>query len=332
MPKKRGNGEGSVVKYKDGYRAIIVVGWRDKTHPIKHTKSGFATIREAREYIRSFHEDELVSPCSYTVSYALSLFMDNGMTKLSPSKQTHYRTVAKRIESVWNEDMSSLTVARLQELIKGMTYYQARDVKSLMSHLYKLAIADGVCSMNLSSFMVLPELVEEETVPFTAEEVERMWSDYAEHPITAAALVMIYTGMMPGELSSIKADMIDWEHKIIRYGIKTDRRKSAYLLIPDCIVPLLRDLLERGKNNGLLPYKMDTYRKAFKDMLYRIGADARCTPYSCRHTFATMLSTQVPAHVLARLMRNDIRVTQKYYLHEQDEVLLNEVNRALGQT
>ena len=186
--------------------------------------------------------------------------------------------------------------------------------------------------MNLSSFMVLPELVEEETVPFTAEEVERIWKDYEEYPISAAALVMIYTGMMPGELSSIKADMIDWEHKIIRYGIKTDRRKSAYLLIPDCIVPLLRDLLERGKNNGLLPYKMDTYRKAFKDMLYRIGADARCTPYSCRHTFATMLSTQVPAHVLARLMRNDIRVTQKYYLHEQDEVLLNEVNRALGQT
>ena len=50
----------------------------------------------------------------------------------------------------------------------------------------------------------------------------------------------------------------------------------------------------------------------------------------CRHTFATMLSAQVPAHILAKLMRNDIRVTQKYYLHEDNEVLLNEVNRALG--
>ena len=332
MPKKRGNGEGSVVKYKDGYRAIIVTGWRDKTHPIKHTKSGFATIREAREYISSFHEDELVKPCSYTIAEALSLFMDNGLTKLSPSKQTHYKTVANRIKSIWSEDMSSLTVARLQELVKGYTYYPARDIKSLLSHLYKIAIADGVCSMNLSQYIVLPELVEEETVPFTADEVERMWADYADHPITAAALVMIYTGMMPGELSSIKADMIDWDNKVIKYGIKTDRRKSAYLLIPDRIVPLLHDLLDKGKNNGLLPYKMDTYRKEFKEMVSRIGADARCTPYSCRHTFATMLSTQVPAHVLARLMRNDIRVTQKYYLHEQDEVLLNEVNRALGRS
>ena len=118
MPKKRGNGEGSVVKYKDGYRAIIVTGWRDKTHPIKHTKSGFSTIREAREYISSFHQDELVKPCSYTIQQALSLFMDNGLTKLSPSKQTHYKTVANRIKSIWSEDMSSLTVARLQELVK----------------------------------------------------------------------------------------------------------------------------------------------------------------------------------------------------------------------
>lgn len=332
MPKKRGNGEGSVVKYKDGYRAIIVIGWRDKTHPIKHTKSGFATIREAREYISSFHQEELVKPCSYTIQQALSLFMDNGLTKLSPSKQTHYKTVANRIKSIWSEDMSSLTVARLQELVKGYTYYPARDIKSLISHLYKLAIADGVCSMNLSQYIVLPELVEEETVPFSSSEVERMWEDYAEHPITAAALVMIYTGMMPGELCSIKADMIDWEHKVINYGIKTDRRKNAQLLIPDRIVPLLRDLLDKGKNNGLLPYKMDTYRKEFKEMVSRIGADARCTPYSCRHTFATMLSAQVPAHILAKLMRNDIRVTQKYYLHEDNELLLNEVNRALSQS
>ena len=328
MPKKRGNGEGSVVKYKDGYRAIIVVGWRDKTHPIKHTKSGFATIREAREYIRSFHEDELVSPCSYTVSKALSLFMDNGMTKLSPSKQTHYRTVARRIESVWNEDMSSLTVARLQELIKGMTYYQARDVKSLMSHLYKLAIADGVCSMNLSSFMVLPELVEEETVPFTAEEVERMWKDYEEYLIDGIALLMIYTGLMPGEIVKIRKE--NWQGSFfVDIGIKTDKRKSAAVPIPDKLMPVVEALFQNGKNGSLLPYKMDTYRKEFKEMVSRIGADARCTPYSCRHTFATMLSTQVPAHVLARLMRNDIRVTQKYYLHEQDEVLLNEVNRAI---
>ena len=325
MPKKRGNGEGSVIRYKDRWRAIIVTGWRDETHPIRHTRV-FDTAKEAREYISSF--SFAPSPSKNTVLHYWNIYQDNGLQRLSSSKITHYHTVWNRISSIAGEQMSSLTVARLQELVKGMTYYPARDVKSLLSHIYKLAIADGVCSFNLSSSIVLPELVEEETVPFTADEVERMWQDYAEHPETGLALVMCYTGLMPGELRSIKRANINGQ-VITGAGLKTDRRKQSSVLIPDRLVPVVEDLLERGKNDGLMPYKMDTYRKQFKEMVKRIGADERCTPYSCRHTYATLLSTQVPAHVLARLMRNDIRVTTKYYLHNDDEALLHEVNAAL---
>lgn len=332
MPKKRGNGEGSVVRYKDGYRAIIVTGWRDQTHPIKHTKTGFATVKEARDYIHSFNRNEVAPMRSATtVSDYWYIFSHNGLEKLSSSKQTHYRTVWNRISEVAQEPMSSLTVARLQELVKGYTYYPARDIKSLLSHLFKLAIADGEVTINLSQYIVLPELVEEETVPFSSSEVERMWEDFTEHPVTGLALVMCYTGMMPGELVQVKEANINWtDNTITGVGVKTDRRKTAAIVFPERIKPVLRSLLEVGKNNGLLPYKMDTYRREFKEMVKRIGADSRCTPYSCRHTFATMLSAQVPAHILAKLMRNDIRVTQKYYLHEDNNLLLNEVNRALG--
>lgn len=328
MPKKRGNGEGSVVRYKNGWRAIIVTGWRDGTHPIKHTKV-FPTAAEARHYISSYRSHS-VPALSHTVQDYWCIYRDNGLLKLSSSKQTHYRTVWNRISEVANEDMSSLTVARLQSLVKGYTYYPARDIKSLLSHLYKLAIADGVCSANLSSFIVLPELNEEETVPFTKDEVERMWADYAEHPETGIALLMTYTGLMPSEVAKVTEGKVDWDRQLItEVGSKTDRRKSAAVPIPDRMIPVLKDLLDKGKNGSVMPYKMDTYRKAFKGMVERIGADSRCTPYSCRHTFATMLATEVPAHVLAKLMRNDIRVTTKYYVHTDAQTLLDEVNNAL---
>ena len=329
MPKKRGNGEGSVVRHKDGWKAIITIGWKDNAHPIRHTKSGFATAREARDYISSFRNE--VAPTSsstHTVSDYWNTYSHNGLENLSESKQTHYRTVWNRISEVAAEPMRSLTVARLQDLVKGYTYYPARDIKMLLSHLYKLAIADGEVATNLSSFIVLPELHEEETVPFTADEVERMWADYEEHPTTGIALLMCYTGLMPGEVAAIRSENIRGQI-ITGAGLKTDRRRQAAVLIPDRLVPVVRSLLENGKNGGLLPYKMDTYRKEFKEMVKRIGADQRCTPYSCRHTFATLLAPQVPAHVLARLMRNDIRVTAKYYLHADDEVMLREVNKAL---
>lgn len=41
------------------------------------------------------------------------------------------------------------------------------------------------------------------------------------------------------------------------------------------------------------------------------------------------LATEVPAHVLAKLMRNDIRVTTKYYVHTDAQMLLDEVNKAI---
>ena len=331
MPKKRGNGEGSVVRHKDGWKAIITIGWRDNAHPIRHTRSGFKTAKEARDYITSYRSEVIPtrSP-SHTVSDYWYIYSHNGLEKLSSSKQTHYRTVWNRISEISDEPMKSLTVARLQELVKGYTYYPARDIKMLLSHLYKLAIADGEVTTNLSSFIVLPQLQEEETIPFTADEVERMWSDYEEHPSTGIALLMTLTGLMPGEVANIRRDNIDIERQTITgAGLKTDRRRQASVLIPNRLVPVVEDLLTRGKNGSLLPYKMDTYRKEFKAMVERIGADPRCTPYSCRHTFATLLSTQVPAHVLARLMRNDIRVTAKYYLHADDGVMLREVNRAI---
>ena len=52
MKKRRGNGEGTVLKIGErNYKAIYVVGWKDPTHPIKRTKQGFRTAKEAREYI-----------------------------------------------------------------------------------------------------------------------------------------------------------------------------------------------------------------------------------------------------------------------------------------
>ena len=328
MPKKRGNGEGSVVRYKTGWRAIIVIGWRDGTHPIKRTKV-FPTAAEARHYISQYRSHS-VPALIHSVQDYWNIYRDNGLQKLSSSKITHYKTVWNRISEVAQEDISSLTVARLQELVKGYTYYPARDIKSLLSHLYKLAIADGVCSANLSSFIVLPELNEEETVPFTKEEVERMWADYAEHPETGLALLMTYTGLMPSEVAKVTEDKVDWDRQLItEVGSKTDRRKSAAVPVPDRMVPVLKDLLDKGKNGSVMPYKMDTYRKAFKGMVSRIRANPRCTPYSCRHTFATLLATEVPAHVLAKLMRNDIRVTTKYYVHTDAQTLLDQVNNAL---
>lgn len=328
---RRGNGEGSVVKVGKTWKAIITIGWKDATHPIRHTKNGFKTAQSARQYIYAYKRGEVIKRSSKTLRYYWELYESSAMRSLSSSKQTHFRTVWHRIEELGDIEVAMLDVRSVQEIVNRYSYYPARDIKTLLSHIYKLAIADNEVEKNLSSSISLPELHEEETVPFTADEVERMWADYETHPEVGIALLMCYTGLMPGEVSKIKRDHIDFDSQTITgVGVKTDRRRSAAVVVPDRIMPVLRSLLEHGKNGGIMPYKMDTYRERFKEMVKRIGADSRCTPYSCRHTFATLMSSEVTAPVLARLMRNNIEVTDRYYLHHDSDTLLQEVNDALG--
>ena len=329
MPKRRGNGEGSVVKYKGGYRAIIVTGWKDSAHPVRHTKTGFRTAKEARDYIYAYKHNEVVRGHKTLGDY-WDIYSGAGLLNLSRSKQTHFRTVWSRLEHLSSKEIVSLEVAEVQEVVNRYTYYPARDIKSLVSHLYKLAISDGEVQRNLSEAIVLPPLEETPTVPFTTEQVVKMWEDYRSHPLTGVALLMVYTGLMPAEVVSITRDNVDFEQGIITgVGVKTSRRREAFVVIPDVIYDVIENLFAHGKRGGLLSCSVDAWRKEFKQMVARIGAPASAVPYSCRVTYATVISSKVSPSTLAQLMRNSIEVTDRYYVQSEVSTLRNEVNSAL---
>ena len=138
------------------------------------------------------------------------------MLKLSKNKQVSYKIARKRIEKIMAFPIDVLTVDDLQKVINEEcdTFYPARDVKSLLSHLYKRAMASntnrGRITQNLSEFLVLPEMNEKEAVPLTEEEVALLWKRYdAGDAFVGYILLLIYTGMMPGELLICKKDMVD---------------------------------------------------------------------------------------------------------------------------
>ncbi|MBE5804799.1 MAG: hypothetical protein E7316_09855 [Clostridiales bacterium] len=70
-----------------------------------------------------------------------------------------------------------------------------------MSKLFQRAIADGFVSVNPSSLLSLPEKNSKEIPAWQPDEIEKLWTTYGKgNRIAAACLLMIYTGMMPGEL------------------------------------------------------------------------------------------------------------------------------------
>ena len=60
----------------------------------------------------------------------------------------------------------------------------------------------------------------------------------------AIPLILIYTGMMTGEIRQLTKDMIHLEDKEISgVGLKTNERKKRTVLLPDDIVPVLEDVI-----------------------------------------------------------------------------------------
>lgn len=208
------------------------------------------------------------------------------------------------------------------------TYYTARDMKNLMSHFYKHGLANQTVSVNLAQYLQLPPANASEQTPFNAEELDKLWQDFAAgNTFTGYILLMIYTGMMPGELLQAKKEHIDWDGKQIRgAGLKTAVRKAAPIVLADVILPVLRVLVDTSPGEKLIHINKDNFYREYYATLDRIGT-RRLPPYSCRHTTGTDLAkAAVPAFTIQKIMRHAKITTTQHYTHMDATDALSGVN------
>ena len=328
MSKSRGNGQGTAYRRGPTWTSRVVIGWKllgDPPHkcPVYATKGGFRTKRDALAYcdkLLSGIEKPRIAPSleHYWDTYKAGKYM-----KLSASKQTAYTIAWDKMSSIRLRPVDVLTVADLQALIakKAPTYYPARDMKVLLTHLYRIAAAEGWVSQSLPDLITLPALNETERLPFTEDEQTALWTAY-EHGCMDAAipLIMIYTGMMTGEMRRLKVEMIDFDNKkIVGVGLKTKVRKESAVYFPSQILPVLQDVT--ANRIGLVwPISEDEFYRRYYNALSMAGC-RKLTPYSCRHTTATALAVteNIAPQTIKKLMRWSTTRMLDRYAHPDDD-------------
>lgn len=320
--KKRGNGQGTAVKrgstwtgIRPGYHIVDDDGTVHRKRP---TKGGFKTKKEALLWA-SNNDDVVVIPKLIDLWTGYSA---NDMLKLSENKQTAYKIARKRLEPVINRRIDTLTVEDLQNVVNEMcsSYYTAKDVRDLLSNLYKRAMASNhsPVSQNLSKHIVLPDLEDHEAEPFTEEEVRAIWNVYNSGDIIAGfTLLMTYTGMMPIELMELKKANIDLDALEIRNsGAKTKVRKKAVIVIPPFMRPVIEALMDYSpKSDKLYPVSKDRFYTQYYASCERANIRP-LPPYSCRHTFGTeIVKAGIHPAMVQKLLRHANQRTQEKYTH-----------------
>lgn len=333
---RRGNGTGSVYKRGKTWEAAVVLGYKlvdEKAVPIRVTKGGFKTKKEAIEYIPTLRQERPKNIPTLNDLY-YSFKSSKQFDKLSDSRKEKYAIAWRKIERETYNRIDLLTVADLQYIVdsRATTYYPARDIKDLLSKLYQRALPDQYVSINLAEYIELPDKNEKEREPFTNEDITKLWNDYlAGNWWTGYLLLMLYSGMMPGELMCALKDQIDWEGKQIRgAGKKTAIRKQTPIVLADIIIPVLADLCEHTPGDKLIRINKDRFYEKYYETLERAGCK-RLTPYSCRHTTATTLALEnIPVSVVQKIMRHAKITTTQRYIHVNIDPMLNAVNLLPG--
>ena len=210
-------------------------------------------------------------------------------------------------------------------------YDPAADCRSLLVNLFEIAGSEQTANSSLPSFITLPDHDEKERIPFNEEEQKKIWKAYDNGDRRAAAhLLMIYSGAMPGEVMKLKVENIDLDRKIIiRSGLKTKVRKQTPIVLADCILPVVQDLLEHAMPSGYIwKQKEKEWYANYYAVLEENGC-RRLTPYSCRHTTATALAVDknIAPQTIKKIMRWSTARMLDHYAHPDTADALAGVNR-----
>lgn len=331
--RKRANGTGTAVKRpgSNKWTLYVVLGYDPQTgRAVRRCKGGFATQTEALAYAPILKGAPDEKPKTLTHYHTL---WEKG-AELSESKETAYRIAWRRLRTIHHTPVGSLTIGMLQNIVdtETSTHYPAKDMRQVLSNLFNLAVADGQARINLAPYITVPPLNEEEGEAFTEDELLRIWLAYDDGVIMYAyMLVMIYTGMMPGELMNLEKSKIDLDNRIISgAGLKTKERKKKPLVIPKAIVAVFEDIIERVDGDLMYPYHKTSFYKQYNDAITRLEGVRPLPPYSCRHTTGTALalSSDTPPAVIQRVMRHSKFSSTEKYIHPDYKSALAAVDAA----
>ena len=337
-PRTRPNGSGTAIRRGKTWTARVVIGYRsvkadDGQPPIKRavyrTKGGFKSRRDALNYCVELKAMDYKpkGPAPHLMDYWDS-YKDKELESLSYNKQIAYKGAWKKLKSLHYRPVDQLTVSEIRDAVSQVakTYYTTKDCKTVLTRLFELAGADGWCQKDLPSYIVLPKLEEKEREPFSENEQKSLWMLYESGDIRAAVpLLMICTGIMPGELQKLKVENIDLKnHKIINAGLKTKVRKKSAIYIPNDVMPILEDLIANARPNGYLwPQDEKKWYANYYAALEAAGC-RRLEPYSCRHTTATRLaiSNLIAPQTIKRIMRwSTTKMLDRYAHPDESDVL-----------
>lgn len=319
------NGFGSVYKLSGRRRrpwvARKTVGWNEKGQPKYKYIGYYETKKEALQALSAVNEEEERETATLQEVHERWWAVDG--VKMKDSSAKLYLTSYRQAESLYNKDISKITIKQLETLLRGLPSLSAvKRMKYYICNVWEYAFYKGYISADQN------ERVKRLDVNIIKAN-KRPHERFSEEDIALIndigapwLIVMIYCGCRIGEFLKLKPEDI---HLSEQYFSVVDSKTPSGIRevpIPDRIVDLWKD----GKPEEFtVPYR--TFLDHWEVEMERLGL-AGHTPHDARHTCVSLLEEAlIDDRVVKSIVGHKRKDITGIYSHINISVKLDAINQ-----
>lgn len=301
---KMPNGYGSVIKLggkrRKPFAARIttdytVIGFNDKGAPITKQKykylGYFEKRKDALECLAKYNVNPTLTSANITFEQLYEEWAEKKFEKISASAIRDYKTIYGKCKSIYKKPFKDLRTEHYQRIIdenKHLT--MINSYAKLFNQLYKFARKYDM-EKNYASFVEYPnKKASKKRLPFTTNEINKLWQNVNNIKNIDIVLILLYTGMRVNELLDMPTKNVHLDKRFM--FIENSKTAAGVRNVPihKKILPLIEARFD--KNNTYLCINergnkmkyQNFYTHHFEKNITPI-LDIKHTIHETRHTF-----------------------------------------------
>ncbi|CAA9321932.1 MAG: Integrase [uncultured Chloroflexia bacterium] len=234
---KRGNGEGSISKYKDGrwcgrYTIHTANGPKRK---VVYGKSRAEAAAKLAKAMADRDGGLIFDSGNITVGEHLDQWLKN-CVKHSVKQTTYenYEYVVRRhlVPAIGAKRLGKLSPAQVQSLYRqkldaGLAPRTVRLIHTVLHRALKQAVRWGLVPRNVTDAVEVPRPQKKEIRPLTPEQVKTLLRAAEGDRLEALYVLAVTTGMREGELLGLRWEDVDLEQEVVRVRQQLTRTRSG---------------------------------------------------------------------------------------------------------
>ena len=306
-PKKRGNGQGTILELPNGkYQAIVTLGYYTDEDGKRHRRTRRQTFARKKDAVAAVPDLLNAKPVEKKRVTFKELY-DRWLPTHRAGKSTLdcYKAAIRYFSPLWHVPIADIDLDDLQECLDDCPHGKRtrQNMKAVCGLVYKYGIPRKVIpeNLNLAQFLIVEGEASARRASFTDGEIEAIKKACGKIPHAEEVYILIYTGFRPSEYLSLTADSYDSALQTLTGGAKTEAGRNRVVTLSPKIAPLVASLAASGgplvkSPSGKLWTLKEWTENVFYPVLEAAGIDNpvenkrhKYTPHTCRHTFATLM-------------------------------------------